>query len=156
MRDSCIHYGLLSQSVRSSLCPPLHWLLCLSLAHQRRASSHPVCGSYQNDKDKVHQDLPSCIHAVALQCFIAFFRPQFPSGTAVLTVVLVSRTRGEKVPTVQYEKDKDITHHPLGPTIRNAPKQAVTSVSGHTDALKPNIPGTSGGVGGRGYTRDES
>ena len=58
-----------------------------------------------------------------------------------MTVVLISRTRGEKIPMVLHDEDKDEAHHPAGPAIPDAPKRAVTSVSGHTDALKPSIPG---------------
>ncbi|CAI5463902.1 unnamed protein product [Closterium sp. Yama58-4] len=49
-----------------------------------------------------------------------------------------ANSRGQPVPTVPKEKDKDQTHHPEGPVIKNAPKHIVAGpgVTGHNEALK--------------------
>ncbi|CAI6004036.1 unnamed protein product [Closterium sp. NIES-64] len=53
-----------------------------------------------------------------------------------------ANSRGQPVPTVPKEKDKDQTHHPEGPVIKNAPKHVVAGpgVTGHNEALKGSLP----------------
>ncbi|GJP49550.1 hypothetical protein CLOM_g8748 [Closterium sp. NIES-68] len=64
------------------------------------------------------------------------------TGAAAWLTNYTANSRGQPVPTVPKENDKDQKHHPEGPVIKDAPKHIVAGpgVMGHNEGSKGSLP----------------